>query len=106
MYLGGLHPRNIEPFLRKTHDINAHFKQHNLMVQYQHSYDPPLDKASNASKLIINISNLKSTSSHHVSSQIDPELPRRRFPYTGLAYAMTPNAAHVMLDLLDQYGFA
>ena len=50
------------------------------MVQYKHSYDPPLDL-------------------------IAPDLPRRRFPYTGLAYALNRDSARILIELIDKYGF-
>lgn len=81
VFLGGLHPLNDPGYRELAIRVNAHFNQHQRAFRYRHSYDPPCDKD-------------------------DPNTtPRRRYPYTGIAYMLSSHGARVLVAMLEECGF-
>jgi len=80
VYFGGVHPKNMPSFRNVVAPVNKYFVQHVPNTAYKHSFDPEVDL-------------------------IDPAQPRRRFPYTGIAYALSSEGARILIDIIEKHGF-
>ena len=74
-----MHNFNLMLYQLSVSHINSHFDQHIPSTFFQQIYDPEIDR-------------------------IHPSVPRRRFFYTAIGYALSSQGARVLLDLVEQYG--
>ena len=80
LYFGGVSKANERLYAGSVSNVNAHFDEHIDTELFPQLFDPTVDTRY-------------------------PITPRRRFPYSSIAYALSSNAAQKLLSMIEEEGF-